>query len=102
MLAIRTAVIVRDASLALIQIGQQPLARTAIKRALQALHGPGAAGLRLELLLAMTQTRSDPRVRDAALQVAQTIAQGLTADQRTTFYQRERLEGLIAQSKNQP
>ena len=97
MLAIRTAVIVRDASLALIRIGQTNLARTAIKRALQALHGPGAAGLRLELLLAMTQTRSDPRVRDATVQVAQTIARGLTIDQRATFRQRERLEELLSQ-----
>ena len=73
-LAIRGTQFMVDASKALKTVGRTEQARTAVKRALKAIHAAeGADGLRLELLLALHQASPDPRVNNTAGQVAQRI-----------------------------
>ncbi len=78
LLSIRSARIAIDASLAFSDIGHVDPARSAVKRGLKSLQGPGGDGLRLELLIAMQIARADPRVLNAAGQVAQRVAAQLS------------------------
>lgn len=95
LLAIRAVRIAVDASLALSRVGQVDAARSAVKRGLKALDGPGADGLRLELLLAMQRARPDPRVVKALRQIASRIVEGLSPDQAESFVGREGVEEAL-------
>ena len=85
LLSIRAARIAIDASLAFSAIGQVDPARSAVKRGLKALQGPGGDGLRLELLIAMQIARSDPRVLNAAGQVADRVSAHLNPQAQLLF-----------------
>jgi len=94
LLSIRSARIAIDSSLAFTAIGEVDPARTAVKRGLKALEGPGGDGLRLELLIAMELARSDPRVLNAAGQVAERVSRRLAPQSAQLF----RARPVIAES----
>lgn len=96
LMALRTARIALDAALALTAAGQSALARNAVKRGLKALHGPGADGTRLELLLAMHLASPDDRVLVAAGQVAHRIHAGLSPALANTFGSRPPVAAALA------
>lgn len=85
LMALRAARIALDAAIALTASGQAQQARQAVKRGLRALHGPGADGLRLELLLAMQAAVPEDRVLLAAGQVARRIALSLSPQLAVSF-----------------
>ena len=85
LLSIRAARIALDTSLAVTELGEVKPARNAVKRGLKALDGPGGDGLRLELLIAMQHARSDPRVLNAAGQVADRVSQRLAPQSAALF-----------------
>jgi tetratricopeptide (TPR) repeat protein len=95
LLAIRFARISIDAAYALAKAGQIEPARTGIKRGLKALNGPGADGLRLDLLLAMYRARPEARVADAIRTIALRIAQRLSTKQAARFAQRAGIEEAL-------
>jgi tetratricopeptide (TPR) repeat protein len=72
-LALRGARIALDAAIALTRAQQTDAARSAVKRGLKQLKGPGADALRLELLVAMHEAQPDHRVLDALAQIAPRI-----------------------------
>ncbi len=78
-LGIRAAEIALDCAHALMAIGQNDPARSAIKHGLKQLQGHGADGLRLELLVLMHQAAPDHRVLDAVGQVARRMLPQLPA-----------------------
>jgi len=97
-LGIRAARIALDAAEALVSAGAPDKARGAAKRGLKLVEGPGADGLRLELLLAMGRTTSDDRVLAVAGQVARGIASHLPPHAEQTFLQRPEVAAAIARA----
>jgi len=77
LLSLRAARIALDISHALRKCGDVDNARSAAKRGLRALEGPGADGLRLKLLLALNAAAPNDRVLHAAGQIASRIAETL-------------------------
>ena len=96
LLAIRAARVAIDAARALAVSGQSETARSAVKRGLKSLQGPGADGLRLELLLSMQQARPDDRVSAAIGQIATRIALHLSPRFATKFLQRDGVEEALS------
>jgi len=84
-----------DASLALSAGGQIEPARSAVKLGLKALSGPGADGLRLDLLLALQQARADPRVTQALKQIVRRIMEGLSPAHAGTFRLRSEIAAIL-------
>ena len=96
LLSIRAARIAIDTSLAFSAIGQADQARSAVKRGLKALQGPGGDGLRLELLIAMQIARPDPRVLSAAGQVADRVSIRLSPHAQILFRARPVIAEALA------
>lgn len=85
LMALRVARTAMDAARALSESGHPEEAREAVKRGLQPLHGPGADGIRLELLLVWHAASPEDRVLHAAGQVARRIRAGLAPRLATAF-----------------
>ncbi|NCG20613.1 MAG: protein kinase [Rhodobacterales bacterium] len=96
LLAIRAARIAIDVAQALAASGQIETARSAVKRGLKSLQGPGSDGLRLELLLSMQRARPDERVTAAIGQIATRIAQNLALRFATKFLQRDGVQEALS------
>jgi tetratricopeptide (TPR) repeat protein len=96
MLAFRGAWAVLDVGKAFIAIGETERARQACKRGLTLLQGPGADGLRLELLVTLHHAGPDPRVLDAIAQIAQRILKGLQPQAAKSFSNRPLVEAALA------
>jgi tetratricopeptide (TPR) repeat protein len=93
--AIPAGLLLRDVSLAFTAAGRVDAARSSAKAGLKAMQGPGRAGLRFELLLALDRAAPDPRVRAVIARVAEGIRTNLNSRAAVTFGQRTRnlLEG---------
>lgn len=96
LLNIRGGSIALDAAEALRTSGHPVAARNAVKRGLKILQAPAADGLRLELLVAMQRAAPDPRVLDAAGQVAARVLAGLSGQAAASFRTREVIERALA------
>ena len=82
--------------MALGRVGQVDPARTAVKRGLKALDGPGADGLRLELLIAMYRARPEDRVLEAIGALSKRISGRLSSDHARRFRQRAVVERTLS------
>ena len=95
-LSLRGARIALDCALALTQAQQVEGARSAVKRGLKQLTGPGGDALRLELLVAMHQAQPDPRVLHALAQIAPRIEGQLPPTAVDTFRARPVVREALA------
>lgn len=96
LLGIRAARIAADASRALAGAGDTDAARSAAKRGLRSLEGPGGDGLRLELLLAFHAASPDPRILGAAGQVAGRLLESLPSGLADSFRARREIAAALA------
>ncbi len=96
LLAFRAARIAADAARALHAAGDTEGARTAAKRGLRLLDGPGGDGLRLEILLAFHTASPDPRVLAAAGQLAGRLLEALPSALGATFRARPEIAAALA------
>jgi tetratricopeptide (TPR) repeat protein len=102
LLSIRAARIAIDLSLAFSGIGEVDTARKSVKQGLKRLDGPGGDGLRLELLIAMEIARSDPRVLNAAGQVAARVSLRLDPESAALFRARPIIARALAHLEQHP
>lgn len=100
--ALTAAATWRDLSLALADVGETEEARTAAKRGIRALDGPGTEGATLGLLLALHAASPDPRVLSAAGQVARRVASWLSADAARGFTSRPEVAEALAANGPDP
>lgn len=96
LMALRVARTALDAALALAASGHPDEAREAVKRGLKVLHGPGADGIRLELLLAWQAASPEDRVLHAAGQVARRIQSSLAPGLARSFGARPEVAAALA------
>jgi hypothetical protein len=89
LLSLRSAVVSRDAAMALATVADIERARVSAKRGLKAMSGPGTDGFTLELLLVLYRTNPDQRVLVAGGEVARRIVDLLPPALAETFLRRE-------------
>ncbi len=100
MLAVRGAKIAIDVCWTLAEAGDVDRSRTAAKRGLKVLKGPGMDGLRLGVLLALQKAQNDQRVLEAAGTVAKRIGSQLPPELQHGFVRTPGVADALRSVKN--